>query len=114
MRAGRPQEPDLLRIRLPVGAWVFSLHRLSGAALAPAVLLYALMLSLRSEADRHASWRASFAPAGQGIRAAVRCGQVGACRNRLARDLDLDVCPKGLNPPAAIGKIKAMLVNRIL
>lgn len=38
---------------MPVGAWVSILHRLSGALLALAVplLLYALMLSLRSAAD---------------------------------------------------------------
>lgn len=53
MRAERPHDLDLLRVRLPVGAWVSILHRLSGAALALTVpaLLYALMLSLRSEAD---------------------------------------------------------------
>ncbi|MGQ9685585.1 MAG: succinate dehydrogenase, cytochrome b556 subunit [Thiobacillaceae bacterium] len=53
MRANRPVHLDLLKIRLPVGAWVSMLHRVSGAVLALAVpaLLYALMLSLRSQAD---------------------------------------------------------------
>lgn len=53
MRAGRPVYLNLLKIRLPVGGWVSILHRASGAALSLAVpvLLYALMLSLRSEAD---------------------------------------------------------------
>lgn len=53
MRAGRPVYLNLLKIRLPVGGWVSILHRASGALLAlfaPA-LLYAFMLSLRSEAD---------------------------------------------------------------
>jgi len=53
MRAARPYHLDLFRIRQPIGAWVSILHRLSGAVLALAVpvLLYAFMLSLRSEPD---------------------------------------------------------------
>jgi succinate dehydrogenase / fumarate reductase cytochrome b subunit len=53
MRAERPVYLELLRIRLPLGGWVSILHRVSGAllALAVPVLLYAFMLSLRSEAD---------------------------------------------------------------
>jgi succinate dehydrogenase / fumarate reductase cytochrome b subunit len=55
MRAGRPVHLDVLKIHLPVGGWVSLLHRVSGAmlALAVPVLLYALLLSLRSEADFH-------------------------------------------------------------
>mgnify|MGYP005836560727 CR=1 FL=1 len=53
MRSGRPVYLNLLKIRLPIGGWVSILHRASGAALSLAVpaLLYAFMLSLRSEAD---------------------------------------------------------------
>jgi len=53
MRAGRPIFLDLLKIHLPIGAWVSILHRVSGILLALSVpaLLYAFMLSLRSEAD---------------------------------------------------------------
>ncbi len=53
MRADRPVHLDVLKIHLPVGAWVSILHRASGAVLSLAVpvLLYALMLSLRSAAD---------------------------------------------------------------
>jgi len=53
MRAARPYHLDLFKIRQPIGAWVSILHRLSGAVLALAVpvLLYAFMLSLRSEPD---------------------------------------------------------------
>lgn len=46
----RPYYLNLLQIRLPVGGWVSILHRASGALLSllVPVLLYALMLSLRS------------------------------------------------------------------
>jgi len=49
----RPYFLDLTRIRLPIGAWVSILHRVSGAALSLAVpgLLYVWMLSLRSPED---------------------------------------------------------------
>lgn len=44
---------SLRSFRMPIGAWVSILHRASGAMLALSIpgLLYALMLSLRSEAD---------------------------------------------------------------
>jgi succinate dehydrogenase cytochrome b subunit len=49
----RPFYLDLAQIRLPIGGWVSILHRVSGAvlALAAPVMLYGLMLSLRSPGD---------------------------------------------------------------
>ena len=53
MRPQRPFYLNLLRIHLPIGGWVSILHRASGALLSLLVpfLLYALMLSLRSQED---------------------------------------------------------------
>lgn len=53
MHTTRPYYLNLIRIRLPIGGWVSILHRVSGALLSLAVplLLYGLMLSLRSAED---------------------------------------------------------------
>lgn len=53
MQKARPFYLNLIQIRLPIGGWTSILHRVSGVALSLAtpLLLYGLMLSLRSPAD---------------------------------------------------------------
>lgn len=53
MKPARPFYLNLMQIKLPIGGWVSILHRVTGAGLSLAipVVLYVLMLSLRSAED---------------------------------------------------------------
>jgi succinate dehydrogenase / fumarate reductase, cytochrome b subunit len=53
MKTERPFYLNLMQIKLPIGGWVSILHRVTGAGLSLAipVVLYVLMLSLRSAED---------------------------------------------------------------
>ncbi len=53
MKPARPFYLNLMQIKLPIGGWVSILHRVTGAGLSLAipVILYILMLSLRSAED---------------------------------------------------------------
>lgn len=53
MKTERPFYLNLMQIKLPIGGWVSIFHRVTGAGLSLAipVVLYVLMLSLRSAED---------------------------------------------------------------
>ncbi len=130
----RPQYLNLFQIRLPLPGVISIMRRVSGAVLflALPLLLWWLQQSLSSP-DTFTSLRTTFS---YGFTKLILIGLLQAYRfladtrdeatgERLDNLEDpyrlfrchsimncVDVCPKGLNPTRAIGKIKELMVKR--